>query len=262
MALCGLWLVLGAPWSEAGAAEKNRENPYISKATRLYEDFKYTEALRTLEKAAAWPSNTPEQNVFIALVEGVLRFENQQPEQGESAFKRALAIDPKAQLPFSVSPKISETLEMLREQMTVVAGPNHVETMEPVEPPPPPIGPNPGLSSKTPTNPLLSTLSQYRMPLALTGGGLAVVGILSWTQAKSLEQRVRVADPSITTRAQLDGSLRDGRTFETAGWILLGTGVTTAIGSLLFLDAPASVPNVAGAPTDGGAQVFLHWSIP
>lgn len=263
--LWGILLVLGAPWGAAEAANKYPGNPYIEKATRLYEEFRYAEALRTLEKAARWPSNTPEQNVSIALLEGVLRFELLQPEQAESAFKRALAIDLKAQLALTVSPKITETLERIREEVT------------PPPPPPPPLpelkGSDSGEGTQLPTGLGLGlnphppgrpgiNLSKYRLPIAFAGGGVALMGALSWARAKSLEQQVRVADPSITTRAQLEGSLRQGRTFETVGWVLLGTGAATAVGSFLLLDPSGPVPTMLGGPTKGGAQVSFQWSTP
>jgi hypothetical protein len=268
--LWGMLLVLGAPWGAADAAGKYPGNPYIEKATRLYEDFKYAEALRTLERAAKWPSNTPEQNVSIALLEGVLRFELQQPELAESAFKRALAIDPKAQLALTVSPKITDALERLRQVVTqpplttlekpklTQTGPGRPESEGGTQP-------GTGLavdSNPNPTGSLRINLSRYRFPIAIAGGGVALMGALSWTRAKSLEGQVRVADPSITTRAQLEGSLRTGRTFETVGWVLLGTGAATAVGSLLLLNPSSPAPTVLGGPTNGGAQMSLQWSIP
>ena len=203
------------------------------------------------QKSSGVARNTPEQNVSIALLEGVLRFETQQPKQGESAFRRALTIDPKAQLALTVSPKITETLERIREEMPPPLPP----------PPPPPVTIDSTTTGPTPTHPDPGkplppgppgfNLSKYRLPIAIAGGGVALMGALSWTRAKSLEQQVRVADPTITTRAQLDGSLRTGRTFETVGWVLLGAGTATAIGSLVLLNPSSPVPTLVGGPTKG-----------
>jgi hypothetical protein len=253
--LCGVLLVLGAPWGTARAADKVKSNakgnPYIPAALRLYEEIEYEEALQALDKAAKWPSNTPEDEVRIALLEGILRFELRQDERGVSAFRRALAIDLQAQSPVSVSPKIAEQLEQVRRKMRIEI----VAPENPVVPnPPPPLPPEP------PT--LRERLAGYRLPIAIGGGVVALGGALSWTRAKSLEGRLRSVDPTITTRQQLDGTVREGRTFESVGWVLLGVGAATAVGSLLLLDTPPPAPNVSAAPTPGGAHVSLSWSLP
>lgn len=265
--MCGIVLVLGGPWSGARAASAEEVNPYIPKAEQLFDNLKYRQALKMLEKAAKWPANTPEQNVSIALLEGVLHCEigiieqnAEETQRCKEAFGRALAIDPKAQLSFPVSPKIAEQLEQERPRPPVVV--------------PPPITNDPRIAERpnvtkteTPTaTGLGANLAQYRMPMAMVGGGVALAGALSWVRAKSLDHQVRTADTSITTRAQLDGTLRDGKTFETVGWVLLGTGAATALGSLLLPDSsrsePTPVPAVMGAPMKGGAHLGLHWSLP
>ncbi len=259
--LCGVLLVLGEPWGTARAADKIKSkakgNPYIPAALRLYEAIEYEDALQTLDKAAKWPSNTPEDEVRIALLEGILRFELRQDERGVSAFRRALAIDLEAQPPVSVSPKIAEQLEQVRRKMRIeIAGP---ETPVVKNTPPPPLPPSP----QPPTLTTRERLAGYRLPIAIGGGVVALGGALSWTRAKSLEQRLRSVDPTITTRQQLDGTVREGRTFESVGWVLLGVGAATAVGSLLLLDTPTpTTPSVSAAPTPGGAHVSLSWSLP
>lgn len=255
--LCGVLLVLGAPWGTARAADKVKSkvkgNPYIPAALRLYEAIEYEEALQALDKAAKWTSNTPEDEVRIALLEGILRFELRQDERGVSAFRRALAIDLEAQPPISVSPKIAEQLELVRRKMRIeIAGPK-----DPIVPDPPqPSPPEPSIPT------LRERLAGYRLPIAIGGGVVALGGVLSWTRAKSLEGRLRSVDPTITTRQQLDGTVREGRTFESVGWVLLGVGAATTVGSLLLLDTPTPAPNVSAAPTPGGAHVSLSWSLP
>src|SRR5689334_17639988 len=113
-ALWGALLVLGAPWGAVRAAEQG--NPYILAAVRLYDASEYEEALRTLEKAAQWPSNTPQDQVSVALLQGILLLESQKDEQGLSAFRRALSLSPAARLPVPVSPKITEQLERVRQE--------------------------------------------------------------------------------------------------------------------------------------------------
>ena len=92
----------------AMAAQVSTKNPHLQKALRLFDAFEYEESLRVLDKAEQWPANTPEDKVHIALLEGVLSYETQQPVRGERAFQRALELDRNAKLTLSVSPKVVE----------------------------------------------------------------------------------------------------------------------------------------------------------
>ncbi|WNG28555.1 hypothetical protein F0U62_34555 [Cystobacter fuscus] len=253
--MCGVLLVLSAPWSASWAATKERDNPYIAKATQLREKFKYNDALQLLEKAAKWPSNTPEQVVTISLLEGVLRYETaQRPELAEQCFERALTISPDAQIPLDVSPKITDQLEKVRARVKA--------SLAAKSPPPPDELEGVPISGVTSRASLGDRLSPYRVPVAIAGGGVAVVGVLSWIRAKSLEQQLRQGDPAITTREQLNATVGQGRAFETAGWILVGAGAAASIGSLLFLRPSAATPALSAVPTEGGAHVSLSWSTP
>src|SRR5690349_10891812 len=177
-AVCGVLLVLSAPWSASWAAAKERDNPYIAKATQLREKFKYNDALQMLEKAAKWPSNTPEQVVTISLLEGVLRYETaQRPELAEQCFERALTLSPDAQIPLDVSPKITDQLEKVRTRVKAA-----LAAKSPPPPDKPAEVPMLGVSSQ---GSLGDRLSPYRVPVAIAGGGVAVVGVLSWVRAKS-----------------------------------------------------------------------------
>lgn len=98
-------------------------NPYLEPASRLYQSLEFNEALRTLEKALKWPSNTPEEDIRAAVLEGLITAQLGKSERAESAFKRALAMDPSATLPFKVSPKISRLFEKARAQMGIQEGP-------------------------------------------------------------------------------------------------------------------------------------------
>lgn len=226
-------------------------NPYVKSAVRLYQELEYDEALRVLEKAIKWPSNTPKDNVSLAILEGILSFETQQPQRGLAAFRRALAIDLEVKPEYPLSPKVSEQLERVRSEMRAARAAT-------TTPPPPSGGPSP---TET-TFPAPGSASRLRLPVAIGGGVVAVGGLLAWGRAKAIENQVRTADASITTKPQLDDTLRQGRTFETLGWVLMGVGAATASGSLLFLDAPSTGTGLSASPTPGGAQLFLHGSLP
>jgi len=239
-----LWVIaLPAVGAEA------KKNPHYQTALKLYEAFEYEEALRVLEKAEQWPSNTRDDDVDIALLEGVLAFETQQIERGKGAFWRALKMDPGAKLKLAVSPKIAGELEEVRKGL---------KSSEPITLPPEPVV-QPG--SETLTDKVRTRLN-LKLPVAIGGGALAVGGLVFWTRAKSLDGKVRRADPSITTRAQLDDTLQQAKTFQTVGWTLMGVGAVAAAGSLLLLDSPAEGTKASIIPVEQGAQVSLSWSLP
>jgi tetratricopeptide (TPR) repeat protein len=260
-AVCGALLVLGASGGDCwAAAAKAQDTSAIGKAVKLREQFKYDDALRVLEKAANASTNTPEQATTIDLLEGVLHFELGRTDLAETSFRSGLKRSPNARLPVDVSPKITELLEKVRAE---VKAPPVTET--PVDPVSerPPEGPNgPSLVDHRTGTGLRDRLSPYRVPVAIVGGGVAVVGALSWARAKSLEQGLRRGDPSITTREQLDDTVSKGKTFETAGWVLVGVGAAATVGSLLLLRPSGATPAVSAVPTPGGAQVALLWSTP
>lgn len=249
-------MLLCQPASAAQPAElQPREpegNPHLQEALRFYDDLEYEKALGALEKARQWPSNTPEEQVNIEMLEGFLSFELHQPERGKNAFRRALSVDLEAKPTLRVSPKVLQALEDARAELraarevppVVEAIPPRIETAD--EAP----------ASRT------GTLSRFRLPIAIGGGVVAVGGVLAWTRARSLASRVRTADASISTRDQLESTLSQGRTFEKVGWGMMGLGIATTVGSLLLLDAPASSARASITPTRGGAHLALTWGIP
>jgi hypothetical protein len=256
----GLSLVLLAG---PAAAEQGTLNPHLQAAYGLHEALDYDEALRALGKARKWPSNTREDRVSIELLEGILSFESSQAKRGRSAFQRALALDPKATLPVAVSPKVTEALEQVRARLPASAPPVVLETHEPAPAPMPVVSEAP----LAPPPPQVEVVresgggSSLRLPVAIGGGVVAVGGALAWGRARALSSRVRDADPSITTRAQLDSTLNQGRTFEKVGWALMGLGAATAVGSLLFLGDSMSATHAAILPTPEGAHLSLTWSL-
>jgi hypothetical protein len=95
-------LALLAAASSASAAG----NPYLSAAVRLYDDIEYESALEQLKKAETWPGNGPAEDVTIQLYKGLVLAELGKSDDASTAFKAALALDPKAELPGKVSPKV------------------------------------------------------------------------------------------------------------------------------------------------------------
>jgi hypothetical protein len=248
---CGWGVLLVMLSLPAMAAEIPSKNPQLQKAIRLFDAFEYEEALRVLDKAEQWAGNTAEDRVSIALLEGVLSYETQQPVRGDRALQRALELDRTARLTLSVSPKVAARLEELRAKLP----PEKQASTAPQTPPPPPR------THPEPTPEPTKRMS-LKLPVAIGGGVVAVGGILAWGRARSLEGKVRNADPSITTRAQLEDTLQQGRTFEKVGWVLMGLGAATTAGSLLFLDRPTEGAKATITPVAQGAQISIFWSLP
>lgn len=263
IALWGVFLTFGLPEGQGFAAAAKGRGSLYQRAMEDYQAFKYTEALQILDQARK-QTEAPEQHVSIDLLDGVIRFEIGQPEQAGDSFRRALIINPKAQLSFDVSPKITELLEKVRTESSPAP-----PVVQPPPPPPKPVdapvAPRPTDTPRTSTHTEATSskgLSAARVPLAIAGGGVAIVGVLSWVKALSVAQQIKRADASITTRDQLDGLVRQGKTFETAGWILMGAGAATALGSLLLIHPSSTAPTAMVMPTQGGAYGSLQWSLP
>ena len=228
---------------------ETKKNQHYQTALRLYSAFEYEEALRALEKGAHLPSNTREDDVSIAMLEGVLVFELQQGDRGKSAFRRALKMEPGAKLTLNVSPKIAAELEEVRKEQSA---------LDPITLLPDTVN-QAGSGTITEKS---STRSKLKLPVAIGGGALAVGGLVAWTRAKSLDSKVRSGDPDIKTQAQLDDRIQQAKTFETVGWALMGVGAVTAVGSLLLLDSPAEGTKASITPVAQGAQVSLSWRLP
>jgi tetratricopeptide (TPR) repeat protein len=223
---------------------ETKTNPHYQTALRFYAAFEYEEALRALEKGAHLPSNTREDDVSIALLEGVLAFELQQSNRGESAFRRALKMDPGAKLTLNVSPKIAAELEEVRKGLSVL-----------------PTNPGQHLSGNH-IKEAPRASANLKLPVAIGGGTLAVGGLVVWMRGKLLEGKVQRANPDITSRAQLDDMLGQAKTFEKVGWALMGVGTVAVAGSLLLLDSPPERVRPSIIPMEQGAHVSLSWSLP
>lgn len=124
-----LLFLSGAVSSPAFAQAPAKANPYLDPAARLYQNFEFQDALRTVERALAWPSNTPEEEVRAAMLEGVIVAQLGKADRAVGAFKRALVVDPSAKLPFTVSPKVGKLFAQAKVELARM----------PKKPEPPPV---------------------------------------------------------------------------------------------------------------------------
>src|SRR5437868_4345699 len=105
---------------------------YLKAAARLYKSLEYERALEQVQRAKKL-ANTLDQDVAVALHEGIILADLGKREESLVAFKTALLLDPDAKLPFKVSPKMERDVEEIRTQVR----------KELVESPPPPPAPAP-----------------------------------------------------------------------------------------------------------------------
>lgn len=103
-------LLSAAPPAQAENAELHRR---LLAATQLFEELEYERALQQLESARALALNT-EENALIAIYQGIILADSGKPEQATSAFKEGLLLNPNAELPVEVSPKVESLFEAVR----------------------------------------------------------------------------------------------------------------------------------------------------
>lgn len=104
-ALAALILALAvATTAHAQSADAQR---YLLAASRLYENLEYERALDQLKKARG-VSGGVDDDVAIALYEGVILAEMGKQDDGVAAFKEGLYLKPEAKLPVKVAPKIEQ----------------------------------------------------------------------------------------------------------------------------------------------------------
>jgi tetratricopeptide (TPR) repeat protein len=86
---------------------------YLKAAERLYKSLEYERALEQVQRAKKL-ARTLDQDVAVALHEGIILADLGKREESLVAFKTALLLDPEAKLPFKVSPKMAKDVEEIR----------------------------------------------------------------------------------------------------------------------------------------------------
>lgn len=107
-------LALSGSGAALGKTEDVRR--YITSAAHLYENLEYERALEQLSRAKRLASR-PEDDVAIALYEGIILGDLGRWEDSRAAFKAGLFLSPDAKLPVKVSPKLEAELEKVRTEV-------------------------------------------------------------------------------------------------------------------------------------------------
>jgi hypothetical protein len=113
---------------------------YLSSAVQLYESLEYEEALEQVQRAKGLARGI-QQDVAVALHEGIILAEMGKAEPARVAFRRGLTLDPEAKLPIQVAPKVARSFEEVR--ASVQKGLARSGRAKPPPPPPAPPAPEP-----------------------------------------------------------------------------------------------------------------------
>lgn len=241
---------------------------YFNAAVQLYKDGENEQALKQLEQAKQRARNL-DQDIAIALYEGLSYADLSQWKQARDAFERALLLDLKAKLPTKVSPKVERDFEEVRARVrerraespgtsrsdsqsvtssspppaldsaqpkvpTSVVPPSMAKTDRPERQPMKPIlSPSPAATSP-PGVSILNEGEHKRIPIApvvLAGVGMtaAGVGAVFGLQSRSGVADARRAQFQDETRTQLERAQSSARIAN----VLFGTAGLAATGALV-----------------------------
>ncbi|WP_199738866.1 tetratricopeptide repeat protein [Corallococcus sp. CA054B] len=221
--LLGVGLVL-VP-SGARAEEPGPFQTHVGAARQLYDELEYERALAELSRARRHSSGDAD-DVLLALYEGVILADLGRTESSGAAFRVALLLQPGAELPLKVSPKVEQRFEAVRQQALRELAKQDVRVPPPVATAPlEPVTSPDTRASPVPTAPEVSTSATVRSRAwipATVGGVLLVGGGVSYLQARSERSRLRRDDVSIKNAQDVDRSVSRGKSFQTVGLVLAG----------------------------------------
>ncbi len=156
-----LVLLLSVP-SVAHSESPSEVKTYLVAIQRLFEDLEYERALRQIHLAQQVPRGTDEE-VTLAIYEGIIQYELGKQEEGIAAFKSALLLRPDAKVPVQVAPKVSDLFESVRQQVKSQLA-RHEADRKKAEPGPQSVPPGQGT-----------------VPASLSGAGAAQADALAQT---------------------------------------------------------------------------------
>lgn len=278
----------------ARAQDSAEVQTYLDSVSRLYEAREYERALEQLANAKRL-TRGKEAAVALTLYEGIILSDLRKTNEASAAFKAALLLKPEAKLPVQVAPKVEQLFEGLRQQVkqelaAVRAQPEaerqpfEAQHQVEVTPQQESQGREPETQEAAPI-PLASAQHQQvevkfqqeappagnvpkRANLrsrafipAIAGCVLLAAGGVSLGMAKGEQSRLRSADSSLATYADVERSMSRGRSYQTAGVGLVGAGVAgLGLAAGFYVLGAPHAPIVLGAGTDGtSAFIYGRW---
>jgi hypothetical protein len=260
----------------AHAADASEVRNYLISIRRLFEDLEYERALSQIQLAQRLPRE-PEEEVALALYEGIIQYELSRQEESTAAFKAALLLRPDAKLPVQVSPKLEQFFEAVRQKVKRERAPlltqREAETpkAEPAPRPSPSLSPAPELvpepvstPSSTPasdTEPRQESVRSYALFPAIAGGVLVAAGGISWTLSRGELNKLRTGDSSLATATDVERTVSRGNTWQTVGVSLLSVGAASlATATSLYVFGAPDKPTALGVSVNGtSATIHGRW---
>jgi len=173
--MCALVLAASLMFGAAPAPVAASPNPYLAQARVLYQGLEYEKALLKLKKAEETKGLPDTERVEVLVYSGLCHYQLGEEPAARAAFRAALKIDVKAQLPPLTSPKIAA---VFNEEVAAVA-PKPAEPVKVVETPRPQPQPEPAVAAAKPTPPTESTETKEKQSKviwpSLVAAGVAAV---------------------------------------------------------------------------------------
>ncbi|WP_164020841.1 hypothetical protein [Pyxidicoccus trucidator] len=92
-------------------------NPYLEQARARYEALHFSEAVELLELAEQVPSSTRAQHLDILELRARCELAEGRRQEAEATYERMLMLDPRAEPPADLSPKILETFQAVKARL-------------------------------------------------------------------------------------------------------------------------------------------------
>ncbi|RKG67093.1 hypothetical protein D7V88_41265, partial [Corallococcus terminator] len=188
--------------------------PYLDEALKLYNELDYEQALQQLAQGRS--VSAAADDVSLSLYEGLILAELGRADAANEAFSAALKLQPDAELPFLVSPKVQQRFEEARQQvkrqLSEMAAPEMAPQPRVVVPPlhPP---------SSLPFAHVVSPAEEEQPPSfrrvwlpATIGGGLLVGGGVAYMLARGEEAKLKGSGTDFATPEDVKRTTSRGRT--------------------------------------------------
>ncbi|SEU31827.1 hypothetical protein SAMN05443639_116107 [Stigmatella erecta] len=247
-------MAVGATFPRAAQAQDDFQR-YLLASERLYESGENERALAQLQRARALALGLA-QDVAVALREGIFLADMGQWAKAQTAFREGLLLDPAAQLPLRVSPKLERDFEEVRTRVSKELGLRERPAPAPVKPQESPPAPVVQTDRPEQTNlkaPVVQETPSYIpsavaaapsrvpvVPTVLAGVGVvaASVGVVMGLQSRASVSEVRdtLSGQRLPAKADLPGmvqQLEDARSQARLANVMFGTAAVAAAGSLI-----------------------------
>jgi hypothetical protein len=199
----------------------------MAKAVSLYNEAEWDAALRELDTAQK-NATTDAQRVAVAMHQGIVLANVPNPDAARKAWRKALALDPKADLPLAVSPRVRALFqEVQREPRPASDAPKKDLNLTPDDDEPPKFVPRPTVEERhVPIVPIVSL-----------GVGLAAGGIGLGFSLASNSELAAARQAQLPEQAEmLRGRAQTDTTVANVAFAVAGAAALTALVTFILID--------------------------